>query len=158
MFREMRKSKQQLAPEETLRILKQGKTGVLGLLGDGGYPYTVPVNYVYTDGKVYFHCAKAGHKLDAIRGCPKVSLCVVAQDQVIPEKFTTHYKSVILFGQARILDPGAETVRAAALLAQKYAPDHPGIGPVIQKDLPGLCCVEIAISHMTGKASAGSLP
>ena len=82
MFRKMRRHKQQLSQEETAEILKTGRTAVLGILGDDGYPYTVPINYVYADGKVYFHGARSGHKLDAIRRCAKVSLCVIEKDNV----------------------------------------------------------------------------
>ncbi len=82
-FRKMRRFKQELNEKETLEILTNGKTGILGVIGDYGYPYTVPVNYVYENGKIYFHCAKAGHKLDAIRQCDKISLCVIEKDDVI---------------------------------------------------------------------------
>ena len=66
MFRKMRRFKQQLSEEECLEILKTAKRGVLAVLGDEGYPYAVPLDFVYEDGKIYFHCAKEGHKLDAI--------------------------------------------------------------------------------------------
>ena len=82
MFREMRRSKQQLSQEETEAVLTRGTSGVLSVLGDGGYPYGVPLSYVYHDGKLYFHWALSGHKLDAVRACPKASFCVVDRDQV----------------------------------------------------------------------------
>ena len=73
MFRPMRRSKQQLPHEEALAILREGSTGILALSGDNDYPYTVPLNYLYVEavgsealGKVYFHSAKTGHKIDAI--------------------------------------------------------------------------------------------
>ena len=78
MFREMRRKKQALRPEDCARILAQGTSGVLALLGDDGYPYAVPLSYVYHEGRVYFHSAMAGHKLDALRRCPKASFCVAA--------------------------------------------------------------------------------
>ena len=80
MFRDMRRKNQLLPPEEAESILRQGTSGVLSLLGDGGYPYGVPLSYVYHNGRLYFHCAKAGHKLDAIRREGKCSFCVIAQD------------------------------------------------------------------------------
>lgn len=84
MFREMRRKRQQLTEAECIEILKRNTSGVLAVSGDNGYPYAVPLNYVYDGGSVYFHCAKSGHKLDAIRTCDKVSLCVVEQDLVVP--------------------------------------------------------------------------
>ena len=87
MFREMRRKRQQLSPEETEAILSRRTNGVLAVLGDEGYPYAVPLSYVWHDGRIYFHCAKSGHKLDAIRACDKVCFTVVDKDDVIPEEF-----------------------------------------------------------------------
>ena len=95
MFRPMRRARQQLSQEQAREIMERGRTGVLALLGDQGYPYALPINYVWHEGRIYFHCAREGHKLDAIAACPKVSLCVVDRDQVQPEKFTTLYLSLI---------------------------------------------------------------
>ena len=77
MFREMRRKLQQLSDEEAEAVLRRGKYGVLALSGDDGYPYAVPISYVYADGKLYFHCAMAGHKLDAMKRDDKASFCVV---------------------------------------------------------------------------------
>lgn len=67
MFREIRRKRQQLSREECDAILKRGTSGILALSGDSGYPYTVPISYAYDDNKLYFHSAKAGHKLDAVK-------------------------------------------------------------------------------------------
>ena len=117
MFRKMRRFKQLLPEQETVSIIDGAKTGVLGVIGDDGYPYTVPINYVYADGKVYFHGARSGHKLDAIRRCAKVSLCVIEKDNVVKEELTTYFKSVILFGKARVLEKEDEIFHAAEILA-----------------------------------------
>lgn len=151
MFRDMRRFRQQLPAEESAQLLREGTTAVLGVLGDDGYPYTVPVNYVYTDGKIYFHGAKAGHKFDAITRCDKVSLCVVAQDKVVSEELTTHFKSVIVFGRARVLETEDEVFRAAELLGLKFNPDRERVDAEIRRERNALCCVEITVEHMTGK-------
>lgn len=90
--------------------------------GDGGYPYAVPLSYVYQEGTLFFHCAKAGHKLDALRRCSKASFCVIDQDQVVPPEYTTYFRSVIAFGRTRILEDEAEKQAAIWLLAEKYCP------------------------------------
>ena len=108
MFREMRRFKQALSKDETKKILTDGKTGVLAVSGDEDYPYTVPINYVFFNGRIYMHCAKAGHKIDAISRNKKVSFCVIGQDTVVPEKFTSFYRSAVVFGQARLLSEGSE--------------------------------------------------
>ena len=83
MFREMRRKNQALSREEAAAVLDRALSGVLALSGDDGYPYAVPISYVYDGGKLYFHCAKSGHKLDALQRNPKASFCVVDQDQIV---------------------------------------------------------------------------
>lgn len=153
MFREMRRNRQQLTEAECVEILKRNTSGVLAVSGDGGYPYAVPLSYIYDEGALFFHCAKKGHKLDAIKACEKVSFCIIDQDRVVPEKYTTYFRSVILFGRARILEQENEIRSAIEKLAVKY---HPGDGKenrdaMIEKELGAMCMVKIEIEHMTGK-------
>jgi hypothetical protein len=147
----MRRFKQELSDEETAKILLDGKTGVLGVIGDGGYPYTVPVNYVFNGGKIYFHCAKSGHKIDAINNCDKVSFCVVDKDDVCVEKFTTYFKSAIIFGRARVLQTDEEIFNAAEILGLKYIGDKVVVDKEIEGEWSALSCVEITVEHMSGK-------
>lgn len=147
----MRRKLQQLPQTERERILREGKTAVLALAGDDGYPYAVPVNYVYDGGKIYFHCAKTGHKLDALRRCEKVSVCVVDRDDVAPERLATDYMSVIVFGRARILEDDEEIYRAVEVFGLKYNPDREAVRCEIRREWDALCCVEITVDHMTGK-------
>ena len=122
MFREMRRKKQELPQEDVIRILQEGTSGVLAVSGDNDYPYAVPLSYVYDSGKIYFHCATSGHKLDGIRKNNKVSFCVISQDQVVPEEYTSYFRSVIAFGQIRILENDLEKRAAIKNLAEKYVP------------------------------------
>lgn len=153
MFRKMRRFKQELTQEQTIDILKTCKTGILGVIGDNGYPYTVPINYVYQDNKIYIHCAKTGHKIDAIKSNNKVSFCVIERDDVVKEKLTTYYRSAIVFGTTRILETDEEIFCAAESLGLKYNDDKEFIQKEIKQWFNGLCCVEISIDHMTGKQS-----
>ena len=90
LMRELRRKKQELSLERTEQILKSCTHGVLGVIGDGGYPYTVPMSYAYHDKKIYLHCAKAGHKLDAVKNDGRVSFCAVARDDVLEAVSYTH--------------------------------------------------------------------
>lgn len=153
MFREMRRKNQLLSLEETISILEQETSGTLAVLGDDGYPYAVPLSYVYEDSKIYFHCAKTGHKMEAIINNDKVSFCIIAQDQIIPEEYTTYYRSVIVFGKARLLE-NEEKRHAVELLAKKYSPeDEAGRAKEIEESFNRVAMVEITIEHMTGKAA-----
>jgi nitroimidazol reductase NimA-like FMN-containing flavoprotein (pyridoxamine 5'-phosphate oxidase superfamily) len=154
MFREMRRKKQLLSREETRAILKAGTSGVLGITGDEGYPYTVPISYVYQDDKLFFHCAKEGHKIDGIHRNDKVSFCVIDKDEVIPKTFSTHFRSVVVFGKARILIDEHERRAALEGLVKKYSPDYVEEGQsAIERDWNRVCLVEVKIEHMTGKAA-----
>ena len=155
MFREMRRKRQMLSQEETERILKEGTSGVLALAWDEGYPYAVPISYVYDGEKIYFHCAKQGHKLDAIARNPKASFCVVEKDQVVPEAYTTYFRSVIVFGRIRVLESDEEKRDAIRKLAVKYAPEDTAENreKAIDKDWAPLCMLEMTAAHMTGKES-----
>lgn len=153
MFRAMRRKKQALSEQECAAILRRGTSGVLALEGDGGYPYAVPLSYVYDGNAILFHCAKSGHKLDAVRRNPKASFCVVDQDRVIPEAYTTYFRSVIVFGHVRVLEEEVEKRAAIEKLAHRYAPDdtEENRRKAIEREYAPLCMLELTIEHMTGK-------
>lgn len=119
MFREMRRKKQELSYEECISVLNKCTSGVLAVEGDDGYPYTVPLSYYLNGDELYFHCAKIGHKLDSIKRNNKVSFCVIDKDEIIPEKFTTHYRSVIVFGKAKIVEYEKECKDILMTLVEK---------------------------------------
>ena len=153
MFREMRRKKQRLSKEECDRILYNGTSGVLALHGDNGYPYAVPVSYVYDGEKLLFHSAKNGHKIDAIIKNAAASFCVIDQDQIVPEEYTTYFRSIIAFGRIRILEDATEKRSAIEKLAVKYAPDDTAENRnnAIDREWKLLCMMEMEIEHLTGK-------
>ncbi|NPV78592.1 MAG: pyridoxamine 5'-phosphate oxidase family protein [Anaerolineae bacterium] len=153
-FREMRRRKQALSEAETIEILQSCTSGVLAVAGDDDYPYAVPLSYAYKDGKLFFHFAKAGHKLDGIAKNSKVSFCVIQMDQVMQSTFTTHFRSAIVFGRARILTEDSEKRYALECLVEKYSPDYIAEGQLaIERSWDRLYAVEVQIEHMTGKAA-----
>ncbi len=153
MFREMRRKRQLLSQVDTQKILYEGTSGVLAVSGDDGYPYAVPLSYVYDGQKIYFHSAKSGHKLDSISRNPKVSFCVIDQDQVVPEEYTTYFRSVIVFGTIRILEDEAEKREAIEKLADKYAPEDTAENrkKAIEREWSPLCMLEMIPEHISGK-------
>ena len=152
MFREMRRKKQMLSLEECVAVLDNGTSGVLAVDGDNDYPYAVPLSYVYCDSKIFFHCARRGHKLDAIARNEKVSFCVIEADQVMPQEYTTYFRSVIVFGKARVLEDDMEKRMALEILAAKYTPDDErGRMQEIDKLFGQVSMIELTIEHMTGK-------
>ena len=153
MFPAMRRSRQALSARESEEILQRASAGVLAVAGAEGYPYAVPLNFVYADGKLYFHSAREGHKLDALRRCPKASFCVVDEDRVVPQEYTSYFRSVIAFGTVRELTDEAEKRAAIETLARKYAPeaDPADTEAEITRYWAPLCMLEMRVDCLTGK-------
>lgn len=150
----MRRKRQQLSDEESYAILQKATSGTLALLGDGDYPYAVPISYVFSEGKLYFHSALSGHKVDAIRSCDRASFCVVAQDDVKPAMYTTFFRSVIAFGRIHIVDDEAEKLAAARLLGNRYNPHQDeALQKELENGLARMLVIRLDIEHLTGKES-----
>ncbi len=151
MFTTMRRIDRQVSTEESIRILEKCEYGVLSTVNQEGYSYGVPLSYVYKEGSIYFHCAKEGYKLSNIATNNKVSFCVVGNKKSLPEKFTTSYESVIVFGQAVVVQ-GQEKQDALLALISKYGPEHMEKGrEYIQKSHEKTTVIKIVVEHMTGK-------
>ena len=153
MSRKMRRAEKILDQATIHQILINEDYGVLGTVGDDGYPYTVPLNYVYDSNAIYFHCALEGHKLENIQFNSKVSFTVVEKHEVLPAKFSTNYRSVILFGHANLVE-GHEKRAALEKLIEKYSPDYLAEGPAyIDRFYSKTGVVKIEIDRMTGKGN-----
>ena len=151
-FRDMRRKRQQLSESESIGILQKATSGTLALLGDNGYPYAVPISYVYHEGNLYFHSALSGHKVDAIRQCDKASFCVIEQDDVQPKKYTTFFRSVIAFGRIHVIEDEAEKLSTARMLGNRYNPnDDESLKKEIENGLSRMLMIRFDIEHLTGK-------
>lgn len=153
MFREMRRGKQLLSKEDTIAVMNRCTNGVLACFGDHDYPYAVPLSYVYFNNKIYFHSAKAGHKIDSITKNPKVSFSVIDEDTIVSEEYTTYFRSVIAFGKARIAE-GDERINAFKALVEKYSGNQPEEAK--HKEVIGCTqsyIIAIDVEHITGKES-----
>lgn len=153
MFREMRRKKQTLKRSECDDLLCRGSYGVLALHGDVGYPYAIPLSYFYDGKNIYFHCAKSGHKLEALQNSPKASFCVVGKDQIVPEEYTTYFSSVIVFGKVYIVTDEQEKRRYIDKLALKYAPNSSAADRkrAVEREWTHLCMLKLLPEHITGK-------
>lgn len=152
MFKEMRRKEKLMSEEATDQILHKAEFGTLACIGAEGYPYSLPLNYVYENNKIYFHSAKSGQKIDYISFQNKVSFSAVSYCRILPEKFDTEYDSVIVFGQAYCVEDALEKQQALSLLIQKYSGAYMEEGAAyIQKAANGTTVYRIDIEHKTGK-------
>ena len=153
MFREMRRIKQQISGEECVRILREEKRGVLSMHGEDGYPYGIPMNHWYNpeDGKLYFHGAKTGHKMDAVTKDNRVSYCVHDAGYRKEGEWALNIRSVVVFGR---ISPVIDEEKAREIgihLCRKFTDDEEYIQKEVRDALPRAQCLELTIDHMTGK-------
>jgi len=148
----MRRKDREISLQDAINILNKGEYGVLATCGSDDHPYAVPLNYVYFDNSIYFHCANEGHKLDNIVFNEKVSFCVVGAAKVLPEQFSTLYESTIVFGRAKKVF-GEEKRNALVKLIEKYSKDYLEEGlKYIDNEWDKVCVIKIEIEKITGKA------
>ena len=148
----MRRHRQELDTAECVAILQKATSGVLGLIGDGGYPYTVPISHVYKDGKLFFHSAVSGHKVDAVRNDGRCSFCVIDKDDVKPSEYTTYFRSVIAFGRITVIEDKEEKLHALRLLGERFGPnDDMRLQQEIDSGIDRVVILHMDIEHLTGK-------
>ncbi len=152
-FREMQRKKQQLSKEECLQLLIREKRGVLSVLGDGGYPYGIPLNHWYCeeDGRLYFHSGKTGHKLDALRTCAKASFCCMDGGFREPGRWALNIRSVVVFGRVEFVEDRERSYAVARALSRKFTDDEAYIEAEIARSGPGTCVFCLIPEHMSGK-------
>ncbi|MBQ8556901.1 MAG: pyridoxamine 5'-phosphate oxidase family protein [Clostridia bacterium] len=153
MFRDLARKNKQISTAECIDALKTQTRGVLCVQGDDGYPYGSPMNHFYNedDGCIYFHCGKAGHRLDALRSCDKVSFCVYEQGTREAGEWAWKVRSVIVFGRVAVLDNWDMIVDISTRLSHKFTQDEEYIRQEIEKSGPGTLILRLTPEHMCGK-------
>jgi nitroimidazol reductase NimA-like FMN-containing flavoprotein (pyridoxamine 5'-phosphate oxidase superfamily) len=150
-MRKMHRIKQQLTDDECREILVRAPRGVLSLIGDEGYPYGLPINFLFDGDKVYFHSARIGYKIDALKACNKASFCVMDEGTPEGNNWWLVFRSVIVTGTIRLMDFD-ETARAKLIaLGNKYYPDERDVLSEVEKTKNSVQMLELSIESMTGK-------
>lgn len=153
MFRPMRRPKNAIPDEQAKKLLREEKRGVIAMNGDDGYPFAIPVDYFYdeTAGKIYFHGAKSGYKVDALRRCDKVCFTVYGGETIREEAWAPYLRSVVVFGRCRLLEQSPETMALLKRFAMKYYPEERLADEEIRQDGAAAQLFEIEIHHLSGK-------
>lgn len=152
-WRKMRRFNQQIPQEECISILKKEPRGVLSMHGENGYPYGIPVDFYYDerDGKIYFHGAKEGNKIDLLKADNKVCLTVMDQGFRKEGEWALNITSVIAFGRIEVLEDQEKILEQIRLLGRKYYPDEASVEEEIRRAVSRVCMLVMTIDHMTGK-------
>ena len=153
MFREMRRFKQQITTEECKKVLKEEKRAAFSVIGDEGYPYTIPINFYYdeADNIIYFHGAKEGHKMDCLKQCDKASFCVMDKGFKKDVEWAVHYQSVIVFGKIKMVNDPDKVKEICTQLCLKFTNDQNYIDHELKYSGPSVQCFELIPDYISGK-------
>ncbi len=157
----MRVKKKEIRDRDVIEgLLRKCAVGRLGTIGSGGYPVVKPLNFVYLDGRIYFHSAREGEKIDDMarddRVCFEVDVPIrfvkAAHDPCGADYL---YQSVIIKGRAHLVEHLDEMLRVLRLLMEKYQPEG-GYGAFPEDKLALTAVVAIDVEEMTGKEDLGA--
>ena len=153
MFREIRKKRNQIDTEAAERLLEQSRRGVLAVNGDDGYPYAIPINFLYDreNQKIFFHGARAGHKVDALKSSDKVCFTVYGHETIKEDPWAPFMQSTIVFGRCHLMEAGEHTAALLKRFAMKYYPNEQLADEEIAQSGKAAQLFEIEIEHLTGK-------
>lgn len=151
VFRQMRRIKQQQSDEVCISILEEQMRGALAVHGEDGYPYAFPMDYIYKDGKIYFHCAREGHKIDALKADNRVSFCVYNEGFRREGEWALNITSVVIFGRIRFITDENEALTLCRKLGEKYIPTGEELDRELERSFKRVQMLELTIDHMTGK-------
>lgn len=153
MFRPIRRTKREISLEAAKQLLIGERRGVLAVNGDDGYPYAVPINYIFDEesNRIYFHGALAGHKIEAIKACDKVCFTVYGNEMIKKEAWAPYMQSTVVFGRCHLINDRDEAIKLVKKLAMKYYPEESIADEEIASSGTRFQMFEIEIEHMTGK-------
>lgn len=153
MFRQMRRFKQQMCADDCVFVLENETRGVLSMIGEDGYPYGIPMNHFYSkaDGKLYFHGAKEGQKIDLLRKNDKVCYTVFDKGYRRAGEWALNVKSVVVFGRIALVTDEEKAKEICTLLCRKFTDDEDYLQRELQHALPRVQCLVLSPEQITGK-------
>ena len=153
MFLAIRKKKNEIDILAAKALLQSSRRGVLAVHGDNGYPYAIPVNYFYDPDaqKIYFHGARAGHKVDALRACDKVCFTVYGNETIREEAWAPFLQSTVVFGRCHPVEDRQRAMELLKKFAMKYFPSEQMVDEEIERAGKAAQVFEISIEHISGK-------
>ena len=173
MFRPIRRKKNEISLPAAQQLLREARRGVLlhpviFFAADAYYslvmfmrettkqkwlPYAIPINYLYDEAaqKLYFHGAKVGHKVDALKACDKVCFTVYGNETIKDEPWAPYWQSVVVFGRCHLKALDAQALETLRRFALKYYPSEALVEEEIAQSGRAVQWYEITIEHLSGK-------
>ena len=153
-FREMRRFKQQLSHKECIEILKNAPRGVIAMNDENGYPYAVTINQYYdeSDGKIYFHGAMQGKKVELLAKNNKICFTTTDEGHIEEGDWANTFKSVVCFGHVDEVTDKEKIYSKLRRLAKRFYPSAESIEKEMEEAGSRVKMFVISIDHMTGKS------
>lgn len=154
MFRPVRKKANEIGVGEAKKLLHEARRGVLAVNGDDGYPYAVPINYLYDEEtqEIIFHGSKVGHKVDALKRSDKVCFTVYGNETVeTDEAWAPFLESAVVFGRCHLVEDSGETLRLCKKFAMKYYPTEKMVDDEVAASGKAVRMFRLQIEHISGK-------
>lgn len=153
MFRSLRNQKKAISEESAKTLLKEAPRAILSVNGDDGYPYAVPVNYLYDEDKnrIYFHSLKGGYKVECMDKSDKVCFTACGKEMIKEEAWAPFVQSVVVFGRCHPIEDRETMFEVLRDFAMKYYPNEELVHREIKATGHAVQMYEIEIEHMTGK-------
>lgn len=161
MFRPVRKKANEISVEEAKKLLHEARRGVLAVSGDDGYPYAVPINYLYDEDaqEIIFHGSKVGHKVDALKRSDKVCFTVVSGEsvEIEDEAWAPFLKSAVVFGRCYLVADRGESDALCKKFAMKYYPTEKMVdGEVAPPAKPSRCSASASTTSAAKRCRRGN--
>lgn len=153
MFRAIRKKKNEICIDAAKDLLRLSRRGVLAVHGDEGYPYAIPINYLYDEenNRIIFHGAKVGHKVDSLKKNDKVCFTIYGNETIKEECWAPYIRSVVVFGRCHLVENKDNSLGMVKEFALKYYPNEDMVNQEIAFSGKGVQIFEIEIEHLSGK-------
>lgn len=153
MFRTIRKKKNELDISAAEDLLQYSRRGVLAVNGENGYPYAIPINYIYDRErqKIYFYGARVGYKVDALRVSDKICFTVYGNETIKEESWAPYMQSTVVFGRCHLVEAGSKASELLKKFAMKYYLSEQLVDKEIAHAGKAVQIFEIEIEHISGK-------
>ncbi len=153
MFRKVRKKANEISASLAKDLIKKSRRGILAVNGDNGYPYAIPINYLYSEEnqKIFFHGSKVGHKVDAIKKSDKVCFTVYGNEQIKEETWAPYVQSALVFGRCKLIEDEDRAMIVLKDFDMKYYPSESMVEEEMKKAAKATQMFEITIEHISGK-------
>ena len=148
----MRRIDREMDRDFALMVVDKCEYATLAMIDTDGTPYCLPISIARDEDIIYFHSAKDGRKIDALRNDSNVCMSCVGDTLRAKDKFTTEFESAILRGKASEVTEDEEKIHGLKLICERHTQTNMHeFDTAIEKSLFRTGVWKIEIADITGK-------